>query len=84
MQNEEPKFKLVEYTPEEAKACIDEINAVLEKHNGKFLVTPFINQNGTIGAKAEILKQVPNTVEGAVPSPFMESNGETPTQPEVA
>lgn len=73
---QEPKFSLVDYSPEVAKEVTEALDEVLKKHDGQFVVTPVINPNGTIGAKVEVFKKVELVPkEEGVPSPFV-TNGE--------
>lgn len=73
----EKQYSLVDFSPEEAKYITAEFDAVLEKYNGQLAVTPIINKNGTLGAKAELFKKVELVpkAEGVL-SPYLKENGE--------
>jgi hypothetical protein len=72
----EPKFQLQEFPAEEGKKITEEFEQFLTKHNAHLAVVPIINQNGTLGAQAHILKKV-ELVPKATPSPFVTNeNGE--------
>ena len=70
----EPKFELKDFSQEEGKKLLAEIEEILVKYDGQFLVTPIINTNGTLGATVNVLKKV--LVSKDVESPY---NG-TPEQ----
>jgi len=57
MQNE-PQYKLTNFSPEEGPKVLAEIDQVLEKYNGQFVCLPTIEKNGTLGAKVEVFKKV--------------------------
>lgn len=57
MQNE-PQYSLANFSPEEGKLVLGEVEAVLKKYSGHFVVKPVINVNGTLGAAVEIFKKV--------------------------
>lgn len=65
---EETKYKLADFTPEEAKIVSADIDAALLKHSAKLAVSPMINPNGTVGAKVEVFKIIPLTED--VISPY--------------
>lgn len=72
----EPKFSLVDYSPADAKTVLEELDAVLVKYDGQFVVTPVINPNGTIGAKAEVFKKV-ELVPKSVETPYLNEEPDT-------
>lgn len=80
MQNE-PKYSLASFSPEEGKKVLAEVEEVLNKNNAQFVVQPLINQNGTIGAKVEVYKKV-ELIAKDIPTPYL--NGEEPQAPEKA
>jgi len=61
----EPTYKLVEFSKEEANEILKEVDTILAKYNAQIAVSPIINPNGTLGAQAQILKKV-----------LIETNGE--------
>lgn len=80
---EKKNYTLADFTPEEVKAFNTELEALLKKHTGEIVVTPIINQNGTIGAKVEVFKKV-ELVPKAEGVPFNVealNNGENANEP---
>lgn len=68
--NNEPKFDLMNLSPEEGKQIGVEIDAILAKYSATFVVLPIINPNGTLGAKVEIYKKVQLVPKDGIPSPY--------------
>lgn len=77
----DPKYTLSDFTPDEAKLLTTDIDAALAKYNAQFIVTPIINQNGTIGAKVELFKKV-ELVPKSVESPYANPEETTDAAPE--
>lgn len=69
MQNE-PKYQLVEFPPDKGQEITRAVQKLIENFGGQLVITPVINPNGTLGAKAEIFKRVELVPKGE-PSPIM-------------
>lgn len=72
--NNEPKYDLVNLSPEEGKLVAADLDAIFTKYSAQLVVLPVINQNGTLGAKAEIFKKVLLVPKEGVPSPYTSGN----------
>lgn len=70
MKNDQ-EFELVDFTPEEGKSIQKEIQDVVDKFNGQFVVTPLINHNGTLGAKVEVFKKIELAKKKDILSPIV-------------
>lgn len=75
----ESKYSLANFSPEEGKKVLAEVEEILNKNNAQFVVAPLINQNGTIGAKVEVYKKV-ELIAKDIPTPYL--NGEDNPAPE--
>ncbi len=81
---QEPKHALVDFSDEEAKEVLAEVESVLTKHNGQFYIHQFINK-GIIEANLQILKKVELIPkEEGVPSPYKENGGNESDKTESA
>lgn len=73
----DPKYTLTDFSTEEGKLISADLDAVLVKYNGQFVVTPFINPNGTLAAKVELFKKVELVPKEGIESPYAETKPDT-------
>lgn len=79
--NNDSKYTLSDFTPDEAKLLTNDLDATLAKYNAQFVVAPIINPDGTIGAKVELFKKVESAPKG-VESPYANDETTTDAAPE--
>lgn len=72
---EQPKFQLVEFQPEENKVIEEKLKTVLSEHNAQFYIHQFINK-GIIEANLQVLKKVELVPKDGIPSPFAGESSE--------
>jgi len=78
MENKnEPQFTLSPLGKEEGELMVVKLKAFFEENCIDLVVTPMINKDGTIGAKAELFKKLELVPKGSVPSPseFLPNEG---------
>ena len=70
MENKnEPQFTLSPLGKEEGDLMVVKLKAFFEENCIDLVVTPMINKDGTIGAKAELFKKLELVPKGSVPFP---------------
>lgn len=75
MQPSDPKFQLVDFSTEEAKVLMAEVDVVMAKYSAAFVVAPTFTQDGRVEAKLHVYKKLELVPKG-VPSPFVNEKGQ--------
>lgn len=72
-ENNDPQFTLVPLGQEEGELAVAKFRAFFKENGIDLVVSPIINKDGTIGAKAELFKKLELVPKGVV-SPIQAEN----------